>query len=449
MHLAIVGSGYVGLVTGTCLARCGHHVTCIDKNASHIAALNEGRVPIYEPGLDQLIAESRAAGRLRFTTDLTAGIGRAQAVFIAVGTPPHGRDGRADLTFVHEAARAIAAAISGYKVVVVKSTVPVGTGDAIEAIIGGIQPGHAFSVVSNPEFLREGAAIDDFMNPTRVVIGANDAAARQMLAEIYRPLGLADETLFFTGRRSAELIKYASNAFLATKVTFINEIADLCETVDADVGDVAHGMGLDPRIGPKFLQPGPGLGGSCFPKGVAALADTARRSGTRLELVDAVIAANNRRKALLAERVVDALGGSAKDAKVGVLGLAFKAGTDDMREAPALVLVPALQAAGAFLRAFDPQAMSHARRLLPGLDLAADPYACAEGADVLVVLTEWDIFRRLDLPRLREAMRTPTMVDFRNLYDAGKMAALGFSYYAVGRSSPARQAMPLPIRALA
>jgi len=434
MHLTIIGAGYVGLVTGACLADFGHTVTCIDTDSAKVARLRQGEIPIFEPGLDTMVKRNLAQGRLRFDTDASASVPDADAVFIAVGTPPtEGGAGGADLSYVRGAIRGLAPFLSGYTVIITKSTVPVGLGDEIEAIIRTERPDAEVSVASNPEFLREGAAITDFKLPNRIVVGTNDERARAVLAEIYRPLFINEAPILFTDRRTAELIKYASNAYLATKITFINEMADLCEVVGADVQEVARGMGLDNRIGPKFLHAGPGYGGSCFPKDTTALVKTAEEHGVNLSIVSAVVAANRRRKESMAGRVVAALGGSAEGMTVAVLGLTFKPNTDDMRDAPSLDLVPRLQAAGARVRAFDPEGMAAAAALLPGLDMAGNPYECAAGADALVFVTEWEAFRALDLSRLRATMRQPLIVDLRNIYRPDEARAAGFVYRSIGR----------------
>ncbi len=429
----MVGAGYVGLVTGACLADFGHSVTCVDKDIGRIDNLNKGVMPIFEPGLDQLVESNKEAGRLRFSTQIGPAVANADAVFIAVGTPSRRGDGYADLTFVHDAAREIAAALSGYTLVVTKSTVPVGTGDEIEAIIRTTRRDAEFAVVSNPEFLREGAAIEDFKRPNRIVVGAVDATARRMMEEIYRPLFLNHSPLVFTDRRTSELIKYAANAFLATKITFINEIADLCESVGADVQDVARGIGLDNRIGAKFLHPGPGYGGSCFPKDTTALIKTGEKHGVRLNLVSTVADINQRRKRAMADRVAAALGGSVKDKTIAILGLTFKPNTDDMRESPALDIIASLELMGAKVRAYDPAGMDAARQLLPNITYAADPYDCAAGADALVIVTEWEAFRALNLQRLKAALRQPIIVDLRNIYLPSEMRAQGFAYQSIGR----------------
>ncbi|HEY8578348.1 MAG TPA: UDP-glucose/GDP-mannose dehydrogenase family protein [Beijerinckiaceae bacterium] len=440
MKLAMIGSGYVGLVSGACFADFGHDVICVDKDPERIAALEAGRIPIFEPGLQQIVQANVAQGRLDFTRDLAAAVAGADAVFIAVGTPSRRGDGHADLTFVHAAAREIAQAMQGFTVVVTKSTVPVGTGDEIEAIIREERPDADFAVVSNPEFLREGAAISDFKRPDRIVVGASDARARDVMAEIYRPLNLNEPPILFMGRRTAELTKYAGNAFLATKITFINEMADLCEKVGANVQDVARGIGLDNRIGPKFLHAGPGYGGSCFPKDTLALIKTAQDFGAPSTIVEAVAAANDRRKLRMADKVVRACGGSLEGKTVAALGLAFKPNTDDMRDAPALAILPRLQAAGARVKAFDPESMEQARPLLPGVEFCREAYSCAEGADALVILTEWDAFRALDLRRLRALLKTPVVVDLRNIYRPVDMRRHGFIYEGVGVAEERRGA---------
>ena len=433
MRIAMVGAGYVGLVTGSCFSEFGTDVVCVDKDADRIRALRQGDMPIFEPGLDDLVARNVDAGRLSFTTDLEEAVGEADVVFIAVGTPSRRGDGHADLSFVFEAAREVAAAVRGYTVLVTKSTVPVGTGARVAEIAGQLRPDTEIDVVSNPEFLREGAAIEDFMRPDRVVIGAETDRARAAMQELYRPLFLRETPILFTDRETAELTKYAANAFLAVKITFINEIADLCERVGADVQDVARGMGLDRRIGDKFLHPGPGYGGSCFPKDTLALTRTASDAGAPVRLVETAAAVNENRKRAMTGRVMEALGGDAAGKTVAVLGLAFKPNTDDMREAPSLELVPALQAAGAAVRAYDPQAMATAGRLLPGVTWCADVYEAAAGADCAVLLTEWNEFRGVNLDRLRAAMAAPAIVDLRNVYKPAEMAAAGFAYRGIGK----------------
>src|SRR5215217_7754950 len=433
MQVAIIGSGYVGLVSGACFADFGHHVICVDKDAAKIAALQRGEMPIYEPGLDDLVAANVKAGRLSFTTDLTGPVAEAGAVFIAVGTPSRRGDGHADLSYVYAAAKEIAAAMDGYTVVITKSTVPVGTGDEVERIIGETRPGAAFAVVSNPEFLREGAAIADFKRPDRIVIGSEDERAKAVMGELYRPLYLNQAPLLAMSRRTAELTKYAANAFLATKITFINEIADLCEQVGANVQDVARGIGLDNRIGSKFLHAGPGYGGSCFPKDTLALIKTAQDYEAPLRIVETVVAVNDQRKRAMARKVVAACGGDVRGKTIAVLGLTFKPNTDDMRDAPALAIIAALQDAGANVRAYDPEGMEQAKKLLADVEYAADPYACVEGADALAIVTEWDAFRALDLPRLKRIMAAPVVVDLRNVYRPEDMKRHGFTYLSIGR----------------
>ena len=440
MRLAMIGAGYVGLVSGACLADFGHGVVCVDRDPERIAALNAGRMPIYEPGLSDLVAETVRQGRLAFRTDLHEAVAEADAVFIAVGTPSRRGDGFADLSFVYEAARAIAGSLTGFTVVATKSTVPVGTGDEVERIIREAAPQADVAVVSNPEFLREGAAIADFKRPDRIVVGAEDPRAEAVMREVYRPLYLNAAPILVTSRRTAELTKYAANAFLAAKITFINEIADLCEAVGADVQAVARGIGLDKRIGAKFLHAGPGYGGSCFPKDTLALVKTAQDAGTPLRLVEAVVAVNDSRKRAMARKVIRACGGSVRGRTVALLGLTFKPDTDDMREAPSLSIVAGLQDAGATVRAYDPEGMEQARALMPTVTYAQDPYSCAEGADALVIVTEWNAFRALDLDRMRAAMspaasRAPVLIDLRNIYDPETAARHGFTYEGVGFSS--------------
>ena len=436
MRIAMIGSGYVGLVSGACFADFGHSVTCVDTDAAKIEALLQGIMPIFEPGLSELVARNMRDGRLSFSTDLAGPVSEAEAVFIAVGTPSRRGDGHADLTFVHEAARAIAAAINGFTVIVTKSTVPVGTGDAVEAVMREARPDADFAVVSNPEFLREGAAINDFKRPDRIVVGIEDERARSVMMEIYRPLYLNQAPLQFVGRRTSELIKYAANAFLATKITFINEIADLCEKVGANVQDVARGIGLDNRIGGKFLHAGPGYGGSCFPKDTTALVKTAQDFGAPLKIVETVVGVNEARKRAMAEKVIAACNGSVAGKTIAMLGLAFKPNTDDMREAPSLAIIAALQAAGASIRAFDPESMGQARQVLSGVAYTDNAYDCAEGADALVIVTEWEIFRALDLGRIVGALKSPVIVDLRNIYRPEEMARRGVAYTSVGRPQP-------------
>lgn len=437
MRVAMIGTGYVGLVSGACFADFGHIVTCVDKDAGKIERLLAGEMPIYEPGLDQLVASNVREGRLAFTTDAGEAVRGADAVFIAVGTPSRRGDGHADLSYVHGAAREIAEVMEGFTVVVTKSTVPVGAGDEVEAIIRRARPDGDFAVVSNPEFLREGAAIKDFKLPDRVVVGTDNERAREVMRELYRPLFLNETPILFTSRRTSELIKYAANAFLAVKITFINEMADLCEKVGANVQEVSRGIGLDGRIGPKFLNAGPGYGGSCFPKDTLALTKTAADHGSPVRIVDTVVAVNAARKKAMADKVAAAMGGDVAGKTIAVLGLAFKPNTDDMRDAPALDIVPALQAAGATVRAFDPEAMQEAAHMLEGVTFCDGPYHAAEGADALVILTEWDQFRALDLGRVKHDMAGQTVVDLRNLYDPRDMADRGFDYTSVGRPAQA------------
>jgi UDPglucose 6-dehydrogenase len=433
MRIAMIGTGYVGLVSGACFSDFGHTVTCVDKDAAKIARLRNGEIPIFEPGLDALIASNVEAGRLSFTTDSAAAIRSAEAVFLAVGTPSRRGDGFADLSFVYDATREIASEMQDFTIVVIKSTVPVGTNDEVDAIIRKLRPDGDFAVVSNPEFLREGAAIEDFKRPDRVVVGTEDERARRLMREVYRPLFINETPILFTGRRAAELIKYASNAFLATKITFINEMADLCEQCGVDVQEVARGMGLDRRIAGKFLHAGPGFGGSCFPKDTAALTAIGQRCGAPIRIVETVIGINDARKRAMADKVVAACGGSLQGKTVAVLGLTFKPNTDDMREAPSLVIVPALEALGARVRAHDPHGMVEARKLMPALETAPDPYSCLDGADAVVILTEWDQFRALDLDRVKRRLRSPVVIDLRNIYKPADMAERGFTYVSVGR----------------
>src|SRR5450756_2345924 len=428
MRIAMIGTGYVGLVSGACFADFGHQVTCVDKDGDKIAALRRGEIPIFAPGLDDLVAANVKAGRLDFTTDLTAPVAGADAVFIAVGTPSRRGDGHADLSYVHAAAREIAAALSGFTVVVTKSTVPVGTGDEVERLIRETNPSADVEVASNPEFLREGAAIRDFKFPDRIVVGTSDERARKVLGDIYRPLSLNQAPLMFTARRTAELIKYAANAFLATKITFINEIADLSEKVGADVQEVARGIGLDNRIGPKFLHAGPGFGGSCIPKDTVALLKTGQDHGSPLRIVEAVVAVNDVRKRAMARKVAAALGGELRGKTIAVLGLTFKPNTDDMRDSPSIPLVTALHDMGAKVRAFDPVGMEQAKPLLANVTFCDDTYACAEGASALVIVTEWEQFRALDFARLKKVMERPVLVDLRNIYRPEEVARHGFVY---------------------
>jgi len=435
MHIAMVGAGYVGLVSGSCLADFGHDVSCIDADARKIEALQAGKMPIFEPGLAELVANNVRAKRLSFSTDLVTAVRQSQAVFIAVGTPSRRGDGHADLSFVYQAARAIAAGLDGFTVVVTKSTVPVGTGDEVERIIREARPEADFAVVSNPEFLREGAAIDDFKRPDRIVIGLDDKRAEALMTEIYRPLYLNQAPFVFTSRRTSELTKYAANAFLATKITFINEIADLCERVGADVQDVARGIGLDKRIGAKFLHAGPGYGGSCFPKDTQALIKTAQDHGAPMRIVEMVAAVNDQRKRAMARKVLTACGGSVRGKTIAVLGLTFKPNTDDMRESPAISIITALQDCGARINAYDPEGMDQARLVIDDLDFFYDPYSCCDKADALVIITEWDAFRALDLARIKTLLKAPILVDLRNIYDPDDLARQEFTYSGVGRGT--------------
>jgi len=433
MRVAMIGTGYVGLVSGACFADFGHEVTCVDKDKGKIAALERGEMPIYEPGLNDLVAVNARGGRLKFTTELGPAVQAADAVFIAVGTPSRRGDGHADLTFVHEAAREIARALDGFTAVITKSTVPVGTGDEVERIIKEARPDAEFAVVSNPEFLREGAAIRDFKHPDRIVIGAEDPRAREVMSELYRPLYLNRAPLMFTYRRTAELIKYAANAFLATKITFMNEIADLAEKVGADVQEVARGIGLDNRIGGKFLHAGPGFGGSCFPKDTLALLKTGQDNDSPLRVIEAVVTVNDTRKRAMARKVAHALGGELRGKTVAILGLTFKPNTDDMRESPSIPLITALKDMGAKVRAYDPAGMEQAKPLLSNVAFCRDAYDCAKDASALVIVTEWEQFRALDFERLKTVMERPVLVDLRNIYRADEVARAGFAYESVGR----------------
>jgi UDPglucose 6-dehydrogenase len=433
MRVAMIGTGYVGLVSGACFSEFGHDVVCVDKDEAKIAGLHEGRMPIYEPGLEDLVEGNVKAGRLTFTNDLHTSLKDVDAVFIAVGTPSRRGDGHADLSYVYAAAEEIARAIDGYTVIVTKSTVPVGTGREVERIIRETRPDADFDVVSNPEFLREGSAIEDFMRPDRVVIGTNSERAKEVMRNLYRPLYLIETPIVFTSRQSSELIKYAANTFLATKITFINEIADLCEQVDANVHDVARGIGLDGRIGRKFLHAGPGYGGSCFPKDTRALVSTARDAGSPLKIIETVVALNDERKQKMAERVIAACGGDLNGKTVAVLGLTFKPNTDDMRESPSLDIVPALQKAGATVRAYDPEGMHEAKTMLDHVIWCDGAYETMNDADVLVIITEWNEFRALDLDRVKTLMKKPVMVDLRNIYDPADMSEQGFDYHSIGR----------------
>ena len=434
MKITMIGSGYVGLVSGACFADFGHKVICVDSDAGKIDRLKRGEIPIFEPGLDELVANNVDQGRLSFTTDLAPAVRGADAVFIAVGTPSRRGDGHADLSYVYAAAKTIAGALDGFTVVVNKSTVPVGTGDEVERIIREANPKADFTVVSNPEFLREGAAIDDFKRPDRVVIGVEEPRAKDVMEEIYRPLSLNAPPLLFVGRRTSELTKYAANAFLATKITFINEIADLCEKVGADVQDVARGIGLDNRIGKKFLHAGPGYGGSCFPKDTLALIKTGQDEGAALRIVETVVAVNDARKRAMARKIIQALGGSVRGKKIALLGLAFKPNTDDMRDAPSLAIVASLAGDGAQVHAYDPESMEQARPLMPDVTFHNDAYSAIDGADALAIVTEWDAFRALDLDRVKKALNSPIIIDLRNIYRPADIRKRGFTYISVGRT---------------
>lgn len=430
----MIGTGYVGLVTGTCFADLGHDVVCVDKDAAKVERLKRGEIPIFEPGLDDMVERNVEAGRLTFTTSFAEAVPGRDAVFIAVGTPTKETDGGADLTAVYAVARELAHHIKAYTVVVDKSTVPVGTGDEVEAIIRKENPQAEFDVASNPEFLREGSAIDDFMKPDRVVIGVEGDRPRKVMQALYRPLTMHETPMIYTSRATAELTKYAANAFLATKVTFINEIADICERVGADVQDVSRGIGLDSRIGPKFLQAGAGFGGSCFPKDTLALTSTARNVGRPTQIVEAVMAANTERKRRMAEKIIDACGGNLKGKTLGILGVTFKPNTDDMRDAPSLDIIPLLQEAGAKIRAYDPEGMEEARKYLNNIDWKSDAYSVMPGADALLIVTEWNEFRVLDFDRIKSLLKAPLVIDLRNIYARSDMAAAGFTYHSVGRA---------------
>lgn len=433
MKIVMIGTGYVGLVSGACFSDFGHHVVCVDKDASKVDALLAGRIPIFEPGLDQLVATNAAAGRLEFTLDLASALPDADAVFIAVGTPSRRGDGHADLSYVYAAAREMAEHLRPGTVVVTKSTVPVGTGDEVERIIREAKPDLSFSVASNPEFLREGAAIEDFKRPDRVVVGVNDEHAEEVLRAIYRPLLRNEAPLLVMARRAAELTKYAANAFLATKISFINEIADLCEKVRADVHDVARGIGLDERIGARFLQAGPGYGGSCFPKDTLALLKTGQDYESPLRIVEAVVAVNDNRKRGMGRKVVQALGGEGHGKTVAILGLTFKANTDDMRDSPSVAIVRALQDSGAIVRAYDPEGMEQAAKLMDDITYCSEPYEAMQGAHAVVLVTEWDEFRALDFDRMKDVLADHVLVDLRNLYNRSEIEELGYRYFAVGR----------------
>ena len=433
MRIVMIGSGYVGLVSGACFADFGHHVTCVDKDANKIARLQAGGIPIYEPGLDDLVARNVAAGNLAFTTELSDAVGAADVVFIAVGTPSRRGDGHADLSYVYGAAREIAGALCGFTVIVTKSTVPVGTGDEVERIMRECNPVAEFAVASNPEFLREGAAIEDFKRPDRVVIGIEDERARRPMEEVYRPLSLNKAPILFTRRRTSELIKYAANAFLAMKITYINEVADLCEQVGADVQEVARGIGLDNRIGTKFLNAGPGYGGSCFPKDTLALMKTAQDHDAPLRLIEATIAVNEQRKRAMGRKILAAMDGNVRGRTIAVLGLTFKPNTDDMRDAPSIAIIQALQDAGAKVRAYDPEGMEAAEAVLKDVEYANSAYSAVEGAAAAVIVTEWDAFRALDLPRIKAAMADPVLVDLRNIYPPAQVEEAGLRYVGIGR----------------
>jgi len=435
MRIVMIGAGYVGLVSGACLSEFGHEVVCVDNDPARIEALKDGIIPIYEPGLDEVVIANMRAGRLSFTADLSHAVRKAEAVFIAVGTPTRRGDGHADLTFVFQAAKEIAANLNGYTVVVTKSTVPVGTGKEVHDVIRAARPDADFDVASNPEFLREGSAIEDFRRPDRVVVGCDSERAREVMREIYRPLFINETPILFVGRESAELIKYASNAFLATKITFINEMADLCEQVGADVKDVARGIGLDKRIGAKFLHAGPGFGGSCFPKDTRALVKIALDHDVQLRIVEAVLGVNDNRKRAMARKVSNAVGGNLRGKTIAVLGLTFKPDTDDMREAPSLPLITGLLDMGAKVRATDPVGIEQARKELPDIEYCDDPYDCLHGADAMVIVTEWVQYRALDLDRVKSAMAQPVVIDLRNVYRREDMEAHGFTYDSVGRGT--------------
>lgn len=433
MKIAVIGTGYVGLVSGACFSDFGHEIICADLNQEKIDALKDGKIPIYEPGLEQIVATNSASGVLSFTTEVASAVKQSDVVFIAVGTPSRASDGHADLEYVYSAARTIAASMDGYTVVVIKSTVPVGTGDEVERIISEANPDAEFSMVSNPEFLREGAAIEDFKHPDRIVVGVEDDRARDVMSEVYRPLFLNQSPILFVSRRTSELIKYASNGFLAMKISFINEIADLCEVVGANVQDVARGVGFDNRIGTKFLNAGPGYGGSCFPKDTLALVKTAQDHESPVRLIEAVVNYNDNRKRAMARKVIAACDGDVRGKTIAILGLTFKPNTDDMRDAPSISIVRALQDAGARIRAFDPEGMTAAGGIFENVSFAEDAYGAAEGADAVVIVTEWNVFRALNLQRLSEIMTSPILVDLRNIYHADDVEKCGFKYSSVGR----------------
>ncbi|MGH6944851.1 MAG: UDP-glucose dehydrogenase family protein [Geminicoccaceae bacterium] len=445
MHIAMIGTGYVGLVSAACFAEFGVDVTAVDNDQGKIERLLAGEIPIYEPGLDEVVARNTGAGRLTFTSDLEGALADVEAVFIAVGTPSRRGDGHADLTYLFAAAEQIARALTRDTLVVTKSTVPVGTGRRLQQLFAKLRPDLAIEIASNPEFLREGSAIEDFMRPDRVVVGVESAHARQVLERVYRPLNLIQSPIVFTSLETAELIKYATNSFLATKVTFINEMADLCERVGADVQELARGLGLDRRIGNKFLHPGPGFGGSCFPKDTTALLRIAEEASLSLRIVESVVAVNEGRKRNMVRRIIQACGGSVRGLTVAILGVTFKPNTDDVRDSPSLVIVPALQAEGAAVRAFDPEGMEAAAAELPGVTWCEDAYGAMDGADAVVVLTEWNVFRALDLERTRTLLRRPIVVDLRNVYEPADMAAAGFSYSSIGR--PVATVAPASARA--
>lgn len=433
MKITMIGAGYVGLVSGVCFADFGHDVICLDRDESKVEALRNGKIPIFEPGLEQLVAENVAAGRLSFSTDLAASVSGADVVFIAVGTPSRRGDGHADLSYVYAAARDIAQNVNGFTVIVTKSTVPVGTGDEVERIVREANPNADVAVVSNPEFLREGAAIEDFKRPDRIVVGMNDERARPVMTEVYRPLYLNQSPLLFTTRRTSELIKYAGNAFLAMKITFINEMADLCEKVGANVQEVARGIGIDGRIGSKFLNAGPGYGGSCFPKDTLALVKTAQDNDSPVRLIETTVAINDNRKRAMGRKIIAAAGGDVRDKTVAILGLTFKPNTDDMRDSPAITIIQTLQDAGAKVVGYDPEGMENARSMMNDISYASSPYAAAEGADALVIVTEWNQFRALDFDRLKTIMNQPVLVDLRNIYRSDEVTKHGFTYSSIGR----------------
>ncbi len=435
MRVAMIGTGYVGLVSGACFSDFGHNVICVDKDESKIARLENGEIPIFEPGLENLVAENVSAGRLSFTTDLRTAVPGADAVFIAVGTPSRRGDGYADLQYVYQAAKEIAECLEGYTVIVTKSTVPVGTGREVESIIRETNPSADFTVASNPEFLREGAAIEDFKRPDRVVVGTDDERARGVMRELYRPLYLNETPVLFTARETSELIKYAANAFLATKITFINEMANLCEKVGANVQDVSRGIGLDGRIGGKFLHAGPGYGGSCFPKDTLALTRTAEECGAPTRIVEAVVQINADRKKQMGERIIAACGGDVSGKRIAILGLTFKPNTDDMRDSPSLDIIPMLQDAGADIRAYDPEGMEEAKAHLEGVTFCENSYEAMEGCDAVVLLTEWNEFRALDIKRTHELLTQPLMIDLRNIYNPDEMKSAGFVYHSIGRAA--------------